>query len=41
MRLDVVGKLARVTAEITPRHLGEVMIEARQGTEKFLGVAPG
>ena len=36
MSLDVVGKLARVTAEITPGHLGEVMIEVRQGTERFL-----
>lgn len=36
MSLDVVGKLARVTAEITSGHLGEVMIEVRQGTERFL-----
>jgi hypothetical protein len=35
MSLDVVGKLARVTAEITPGHLGEVLIEIRQGTERF------
>ena len=34
--LDVVGKLARVTADITPGHLGEVLIEVRQGTERFL-----
>ena len=39
MSLDVVGKLARVTAEITPGHLGEVMIEVRQGTERFLARA--
>ena len=36
MSLDVVGKLARVTADITPGHLGEVLIEIRQGTERFL-----
>jgi hypothetical protein len=34
--LDVVGKLGRVTADITPGHLGEVLIEVRQGTERFL-----
>jgi hypothetical protein len=34
--LDVVGKLARVTADITPNHLGEVLIEVRAGTERFL-----
>ena len=39
MSLDVVGKLARVTATITPGHLGEVMIEVRQGTERFLACA--
>ena len=39
MSLDVVGKVARVTAEITPGHLGEVMIEVRQGTERFLARA--
>jgi hypothetical protein len=39
MALDVVGKLARVTAEITPGHLGEVMIEVRAGTERFLARA--
>jgi hypothetical protein len=33
--LDVVGKLARVTADITPGHLGEVVIEVRAGTERF------
>jgi hypothetical protein len=37
--LDVVGKLARVTADITPGHLGEVMIEVRQGTERFFARA--
>ncbi len=36
MALDVVGKLGRVTAAITPGHLGEVLIEVRQGTERFL-----
>ena len=36
MSLDVVGKLARVTADITPGHLGEVLVEVRQGTERFL-----
>jgi hypothetical protein len=36
LALDVVGKLARVTADITPGHLGEVLIEVRQGTERFL-----
>lgn len=39
MSLEVVGKLARVTAEITPGHLGEVLIEVRQGTERFLARA--
>jgi hypothetical protein len=37
--LDVVGKVARVTADITPGHLGEVLIEVRQGTERFLARA--
>ncbi len=32
---DVIGKMGRVTADITPGHLGEVMIEVRQGTERF------
>ena len=36
MALDVVGKLGRVTAEITPGHLGEVLIEVRPGTERVL-----
>jgi hypothetical protein len=36
---DVVGKMGRVTADITPGHLGEVMIEVRQGTERFLASA--
>jgi hypothetical protein len=35
LALDVVGKLGRVTAEITPGHLGEVIIEVRAGTERF------
>ena len=39
MALDVVGKLARVTADITPGHLGEVLIEVRAGTERFLACA--
>jgi hypothetical protein len=39
MSLDVVGKLARVTAAITPGHLGEVSIEVRAGTERFLACA--
>jgi hypothetical protein len=39
MSLDVVGKLARVTADITPGHLGEVLIEVRAGTERFLARA--
>ena len=33
---DVIGKMVRVTADITPGHLGEVLIEVRQGTERFL-----
>jgi hypothetical protein len=33
---DVIGKMGRVTADITPGHLGEVLIEVRQGTERFL-----
>jgi len=37
--LDVIGKFARVTAEIRPGHLGEVMIEVRAGTERFLATA--
>jgi hypothetical protein len=37
--LDVVGKLARVTADITPGHLGEVIIEVRAGTERFMARA--
>ena len=36
MAVDVVGKLARVTADITPNHLGEVLIEVRGGSERFL-----
>lgn len=36
MSLDVVGRLGRVTADITPGHLGEVLVEVRQGTERFL-----
>jgi len=39
MAIDVVGKLARVTADITPGHLGEVVIEVRAGTERFLARA--
>ena len=39
MSLDVVGKLGRVTADITPGHLGEVVVEVRQGTERFLATA--
>ncbi|GAC1329996.1 MAG: hypothetical protein NVSMB17_06850 [Candidatus Dormibacteria bacterium] len=39
MSLDVVGKLGRVTADITPGHLGEVVIEVRAGTERFLACA--
>jgi hypothetical protein len=36
---DVIGKMGRVTADITPGHLGEVLIEVRQGTERFLASA--
>jgi hypothetical protein len=36
---DIVGKMARVTADITPGHLGEVIVEVRQGTERFLAAA--
>ena len=39
MALDVVGKLGRVTATITPGHLGEVLVEVRQGTERFMARA--
>ena len=39
MSVEVVGKLARVTAAITPEHLGEVIIEVRAGTERFLARA--
>jgi hypothetical protein len=31
--------MARVTADITPGHLGEVVIEVRAGTERFLACA--
>ena len=36
---DVIGKMGRVTADITPGHLGEVLIEVRQGTERFNAAA--
>jgi hypothetical protein len=36
---DIVGKMARVTADITPGHLGEVIVEVRQGTERFPAAA--
>jgi hypothetical protein len=36
---DVIGKMGRVTADITPGHLGEVVIEVRQGTERFNAAA--
>lgn len=39
MAVDVVGKLGRVTATITPGHLGEILVEVRQGTERFLARA--
>ena len=39
MSYDVIGKMGRVTADIIPGHLGEVMIEVRQGTERFLAAA--
>ena len=39
MSIDVVGRLGRVTADIIPGHLGEVLIEVRQGTERFLARA--
>lgn len=39
MSLDIVGRLGRVTADITPGHLGEVLIEVRAGTERFLACA--
>ena len=39
MSYDVIGKMGRVTADITPGHLGEVVIEVRQGTEKFTAAA--
>lgn len=39
LALEVVGKLGRVTADITPGHLGEVLIEVRAGTERFLARA--
>jgi hypothetical protein len=31
--------MGRVTADITPGHLGEVLVEVRQGTERFLARA--
>ena len=39
MAAEVVGKLGRVTAAITPGQLGEVLVEVRQGTERFLARA--
>jgi hypothetical protein len=39
MALDVVGKLARVTADIVPGHLGEIVVEVRAGTERFLATS--
>ncbi|MEU1208079.1 MULTISPECIES: hypothetical protein [Actinomycetes] len=39
MAADVIGKFARVTAAITPDHLGEVLIEVRAGSERFLARA--
>jgi hypothetical protein len=36
---DIIGKTGRVTADITPGHLGEVLVEVRQGTEKFMARA--
>jgi hypothetical protein len=36
---DVIGKMGRVTADITPGDLGEVLIEVRQGTERVLASA--
>lgn len=39
MAYDIVGKMGRVTADITPGHLGEVLVEVRQGTERFLARA--
>lgn len=36
MSIEVVGRVGRVTADITPGHLGEVLIEVRMGTERFL-----
>lgn len=32
---QVVGKVGRVTAPITPGHMGEVMISVRGGTEAY------
>jgi len=39
MAMDVLGKFGRVMAAITPGHLGEVLIEVRAGTERFLARA--
>ena len=39
MSYDIIGKMGRVTADITPGHLGEVMVEVRAGTERFLARA--
>ena len=39
MASDVVGKFARVTGEISPGHVGEVICEVRSGTERFLAFA--
>jgi hypothetical protein len=36
---DIIGKMGRVTADITPGHLGEVLVEVRQGTERFMARA--
>ena len=39
MAVDVIGKTARVTAALSPGHLGEVLIEVRGGTERVLAAA--
>ena len=39
MATDIVGKFARVTGEIAPGHVGEIVCEVRNGTERFLAFA--
>lgn len=39
MAADVVGRFARVTGEIAPDRVGEVVCEVRAGSERFMAFA--